>query len=72
MKNLAQRPTTGIPEHLVPEFRRPSAAGLAERCSAEEGTLPATRPTTPRPCLLRAVPAPWMIATERLHTGTRC
>ena len=60
MKNLAQRPTTGIPGIWFP-FRRPSTAGLAERCSAARVRFAAANNAAPLPPARRS--APWMIAT---------
>jgi hypothetical protein len=60
MKNLAQRPTTGIPGIWFP-FRRPSVGWLAERCSAARVRFAAANPAAPLPPARRSTPS--MIAT---------
>lgn len=60
MKNLAQRPTTGIPSIWFP-FRRPSVGWLAERCSAARVRFAAAHIAAPLPPARRSTPS--MIAT---------
>jgi hypothetical protein len=48
MKDLAQRPTTGIPGIWFP-FRRPSVGWLAERCSAARVCFAAANNAAPLP-----------------------
>ena len=60
MKNLAQRPPTGIPGIWFP-FRRPSVGWLAERCSAARVRFAAAHIAAPLPPARRSTQS--MIAT---------